>query len=69
MSDFFSKNHILKCLQALMQIASEAFVKELGLENDNLVRGNVQVRDLPAGTYIMKEESHKVNYYMILICF
>ncbi|KPJ14559.1 Neuropathy target esterase sws [Papilio machaon] len=45
--------------QALIQIASEAFVKELGLENDTLVRGNVQVRDLPAGTYIMKEESHK----------
>ncbi|CAK1599380.1 unnamed protein product [Parnassius mnemosyne] len=45
--------------QALIQIATEAFVKELGLENDDLLRGNVQVRDLPAGTYIMKEESHK----------
>ncbi|XP_013167053.1 PREDICTED: neuropathy target esterase sws isoform X2 [Papilio xuthus] len=45
--------------QALIQIATEAFVKELGLESDNLLRGNVQVRDLPAGTYIMKEESHK----------
>ncbi|XP_068628580.1 neuropathy target esterase sws isoform X1 [Battus philenor] len=45
--------------QALIQIATDAFVKELGLVNDNLLRGNVQVRDLPAGTYIMKEESHK----------
>ncbi|CAH2242426.1 jg20428 [Pararge aegeria aegeria] len=45
--------------QALLQIATEAFVKELGLENDDLLKGNVQVRDLPAGTYIMKEESHK----------
>ncbi|CAG5035345.1 unnamed protein product [Parnassius apollo] len=45
--------------QALIQIATEAFVKELGLESDDLLRGNVQVRDLPAGTYIMKEESHK----------
>ncbi|XP_026324143.1 neuropathy target esterase sws isoform X1 [Hyposmocoma kahamanoa] len=46
--------------QALIQIATEAFVKELGLENDTLLQGNVQVRDLPAGTYIMKEESHKM---------
>ncbi|XP_052757795.1 neuropathy target esterase sws isoform X1 [Galleria mellonella] len=45
--------------QALTQIATEAFVKELGLESDTLLRGHVQVRDLPAGTYIMKEESHK----------
>ncbi|CAB3221639.1 unnamed protein product [Arctia plantaginis] len=45
--------------QALIQIATEAFVKELGLESDSVLRGNVQVRDLPAGTYIMKEESHK----------
>ncbi|XP_072935292.1 neuropathy target esterase sws [Epargyreus clarus] len=45
--------------QALIQIATEAFVKELGLESEQVLRGNVQVRDLPAGTYIMKEESHK----------
>ncbi|XP_052737334.1 neuropathy target esterase sws isoform X4 [Bicyclus anynana] len=45
--------------QALIQIATEAFVKELGLDNDQILKGNVQVRDLPAGTYIMKEESHK----------
>ncbi|XP_053601148.1 neuropathy target esterase sws isoform X3 [Plodia interpunctella] len=45
--------------QALIQIATEAFVKELGLESDSVLRGHVQVRDLPAGTYIMKEESHK----------
>ncbi|XP_045530048.1 neuropathy target esterase sws isoform X8 [Pieris brassicae] len=45
--------------QALIQIATEAFIKELGLENDQLLTGCVQVRDLPAGTYIMKEESHK----------
>ncbi|XP_059060311.1 neuropathy target esterase sws [Achroia grisella] len=44
---------------ALTQIATEAFVKELGLESDTVLRGHVQVRDLPAGTYIMKEESHK----------
>ncbi|XP_047533767.1 neuropathy target esterase sws isoform X5 [Vanessa atalanta] len=48
--------------QALIQIATEAFVKELGLDNDQILKGNVQVRDLPAGTYIMKEESHKLYY-------
>ncbi|XP_050553741.1 neuropathy target esterase sws isoform X9 [Spodoptera frugiperda] len=45
--------------QTLIQIATDAFVKELGLDSDTVLRGNVQVRDLPAGTYIMKEESHK----------
>ncbi|XP_022823948.1 neuropathy target esterase sws isoform X1 [Spodoptera litura] len=45
--------------QTLIQIATDAFVKELGLDSDAVLRGNVQVRDLPAGTYIMKEESHK----------
>ncbi|XP_034841249.1 neuropathy target esterase sws isoform X10 [Maniola hyperantus] len=48
--------------QALIQIATDAFVKELGLENDEILKGTVQVRDLPAGTYIMKEESHKLYY-------
>ncbi|XP_049884906.1 neuropathy target esterase sws isoform X3 [Pectinophora gossypiella] len=48
--------------QTLIQIATDAFVKELGLDSDHLLRGNVQVRDLPAGTYIMKEESHKMYY-------
>lgn len=48
-------------LQTLIQIATEAFVKELGLEDGQLLKGAVQVRDLSAGTYIMKEESHKVS--------
>ncbi|XP_050663818.1 neuropathy target esterase sws isoform X2 [Leptidea sinapis] len=48
--------------QALIKIATDAFVKELGLENGQLLAGIVQVRDLPAGTYIMKEESHKLYY-------
>ncbi|XP_050355906.1 neuropathy target esterase sws isoform X3 [Nymphalis io] len=48
--------------QALIEIATEAFVKELGLDDDQILKGNVQVRDLPAGTYIMKEESHKLYY-------
>ncbi|KAJ8680462.1 hypothetical protein QAD02_016249 [Eretmocerus hayati] len=44
----------------VVQIATDAFVKELGLEDDTLLRGGkVQIREVPAGTYLMKEESHK----------
>lgn len=47
--------------QILINIATEAFVKELGLEDDpNLCGGHVQIRELTSGTYIMKEESQKV---------
>ncbi|XP_066994336.1 neuropathy target esterase sws isoform X2 [Anabrus simplex] len=46
--------------QTLVQIATEAFVKELGLEDDTVLRGGkVEIREVPAGTYLMKEESHK----------
>lgn len=46
----------------IIQIATEAFVKELGLEDDSLlVDGKVQIREVPTGTYLMKEESHKVT--------
>ncbi|XP_058809810.1 neuropathy target esterase sws isoform X2 [Phymastichus coffea] len=44
----------------IVQIATDAFVKELGLENDSLLKdGKVHIREVPAGTYLMKEESHK----------
>ncbi|XP_076387218.1 patatin like phospholipase domain containing sws isoform X3 [Megachile rotundata] len=44
----------------LVQIATEAFVRELGLEDDSILKdGKVQIREVPAGTYLMKEESHK----------
>ncbi|XP_047367167.1 neuropathy target esterase sws isoform X5 [Vespa velutina] len=44
----------------LVQIATEAFVKELGLEDDNVLKdGKIQLKEVPAGTYLMKEESHK----------
>jgi lysophospholipid hydrolase len=45
-------------------------VKELGLEDDTVLRGGkVEIREVPAGTYLMKEESHKVikhfKYYFL----
>uniref|UniRef100_V9IBX3 Neuropathy target esterase sws n=1 Tax=Apis cerana TaxID=7461 RepID=V9IBX3_APICE len=44
----------------LVQIATEAFIRELGLEDDSILKdGKVQIREVPSGTYLMKEESHK----------
>lgn len=46
--------------ETLRQMATETFVKELGLEDDTVLRdGKVEIREVPAGTYLMKEESHK----------
>jgi hypothetical protein len=58
--------------QALVTIATEAFMKELGLEDDTLLRGgHVQIREIPGGTYLMKEESQKVRRVSVLFqsCF
>lgn len=46
--------------KALSQLATEAFVRELALENDSMLQGKIQMREVPAGTYLMKEESNKV---------
>lgn len=43
-----------------MTSAVDAFVKELGLENDSLLKDKVEIREVPSGTYLMQEESHKV---------
>ncbi|XP_046752586.1 neuropathy target esterase sws isoform X2 [Diprion similis] len=46
--------------QHLIQLATDAFVRELGLEDDTILKdGKVQIREIPGGTYVMKEESHK----------
>jgi len=44
----------------LVQIATDAFVHELGIEDEDMLKNKVQIREVPAGTYLMKEESHKV---------
>ncbi|EFN83712.1 Protein Swiss cheese [Harpegnathos saltator] len=43
----------------LVQIATDAFVHELGIEDETVLKDKVQIREVPAGTYLMKEESHK----------
>lgn len=47
----------------LIQIATDAFVRELGIEDETVLKDKVQIREVPAGTYLMKEESHKVCHY------
>ncbi|XP_018378031.1 PREDICTED: neuropathy target esterase sws isoform X3 [Trachymyrmex cornetzi] len=43
----------------LVQIATDAFVHELGIEDEDMLKDKVQIREVPAGTHLMKEESHK----------
>nr|CAD7438438.1 unnamed protein product [Timema bartmani] len=46
--------------QTLIDLAREAFVRELGLEDDTILQGGrVEIREVPTGTYLMKEESNK----------
>lgn len=47
----------------LVQIATDAFVHELGIEDETMLKDKVQIREVPAGTYLMKEESHKVCHF------
>lgn len=49
--------------ETLIQIATEAFVKELGLDDDSVLKGAVEIREVAAGTYLMKEESNKVSLF------
>lgn len=36
-------------------------MRELQLDNDHLIEGKIQIREAPAGTYLIKEESNKVT--------
>lgn len=42
-------------------MATDGFVREMGLEDDSILQGKVQFRELPSGTHLMKEESNKVK--------
>jgi len=48
----------------LIQIATDAFVHELGIEDETVLKDKVQIREVPVGTYLMKEESHKVCHLL-----
>ncbi|XP_031338443.1 neuropathy target esterase sws-like isoform X1 [Photinus pyralis] len=46
-------------IPSIIQSATEVFVHELGLEDDLWLKGNVEYREVVAGTYLMKEDSNK----------
>lgn len=54
-SEMYKKDWYLK-------MALKVFVKELKLDNDDLLQGKVEIRKIPTNTYIMREDSHKVKY-------
>lgn len=45
----------------LIEIATDAFIKELGLADSTFLQGKVEIREVSAGTYLMKEDSNKVG--------
>ncbi|CAG9836270.1 unnamed protein product [Diabrotica balteata] len=45
--------------EELIEVATVAFVKELGLEDLDTLKGKVEIREVSAGTYLMKEDSNK----------
>ncbi|XP_056642323.1 neuropathy target esterase sws isoform X1 [Diorhabda sublineata] len=45
--------------EELIETATEAFVKELGLDGVSALKGKVEIREVSAGTYLMKEDSNK----------
>lgn len=45
----------------LIRIAHEVFITELGLTGeDEEIQLDLEIREVSAGTYLMKEDSHKV---------
>lgn len=45
--------------ESLIKYATEALATEMGLDDPSLLEGLVRIRDVPAGTYLMKEESNE----------
>lgn len=36
-------------------------MRELNLDNGDILEGKVDIKEVPAGTYLMKQDSHKVG--------
>lgn len=43
-----------------LKMALKVFVKELELDNEDLLQGKIEIRKIPTNTYVMREDSHKV---------
>ncbi|KAK9871292.1 hypothetical protein WA026_011560 [Henosepilachna vigintioctopunctata] len=44
---------------SLVEIACEAFVKELGLTSDAYLKDKIEIKEVTAGTFLIKEDSNK----------
>lgn len=51
-----------------LKIAIKVFVKELQIDNEDLLQGKVEIRKIPTNTYVMREDSHKVRSMFIDSC-
>lgn len=45
--------------EVLKKLATEAFVRELGLEDSRLLDGNIDIVTVPPNTHLMRDDSHK----------
>ncbi|XP_024215702.1 neuropathy target esterase sws isoform X3 [Halyomorpha halys] len=45
--------------EVLKKLATEAFVRELGLEDSNMLEGNIDIKTVPPNTHLMRDDAHK----------
>lgn len=45
----------------LMKLAKAAFLRELNLQDESILEGKIEIKDVPTGTYLMRQDSHKVG--------
>lgn len=53
--------------QILLQAATEAFVRELGLDDDSMIDGHLEYKELAPGAYLDKDNYNLVSVYIIII--
>lgn len=51
--------HEMPDFNSLLEMASEAFCKELGLSSDKILKEAIEIKEITAGTYLVKEDSSK----------
>lgn len=50
----------------LIKFASEALAAEMGIEDPKILEGIVKIREVVAGTLLMKEESNEVDSFILI---
>ncbi|KAI4459957.1 hypothetical protein MML48_6g00010887 [Holotrichia oblita] len=43
----------------ILNVATEAFVRDLGLDDDSILQGKIEIKEVATGTFLMKEDSIK----------